>query len=79
LWTASIYRPGRLDDEEVPEGADGLTPWWYADTSGGFGWDRKHRPDWPTLLYAQVACSPTPNDWCAHDGRCNGACEKHAG
>ena len=78
-WTAALYRPGRLDDEEVPDGADGLTPWWrHTDTSGGREWDRDARPDWPTLLHAQVRCDAAPTDWCwSPDCKCNGACEKY--
>ena len=79
LWTASIHRPGRCDDEEVPDGAEGLTPWWlHVDTSGGRRWDRERRPDWPTLRHGQEAGGPTPTDWCAAAGRCSGACARWA-
>lgn len=27
-WTCALHRPGRLDDEEIPEGVDGATPVW---------------------------------------------------
>lgn len=74
-WTASVYRPARLDDEDPPAGCDGVTPWWHhVDTIGGLAWDRSVRPDWTDLRYGQESRDPTPTDLCAVHGRCVGTC-----
>ena len=74
LWTAALYRPGRLDDEEVPDGADGLTPWWHhTDTRGG-GRLPATRPDWPMIVFGQSSLAPALTDDCNARGACNGAC-----
>ncbi len=80
-WTCALHRPGRLDDEEIPEGVDGATPVWAHYPAGaaveGRVWDRELRPDWPTLLVAQHRRAPLPTDGCRlHDGRCGGGCDR---
>lgn len=78
-WTCALYRPARLDDEETPDGLDGVTPWWWhTDTRDGRAWDRDARPDWPTLLHAQERCDAAPSDWCCVNGRCAGTCNDGA-
>jgi len=75
-WTCALYRPARYDDEETPDGLDGVTPWWWhTDTR-----DRRprERVDWPTLDEAQRRSDPTPTDWCCIDGRCVGTCNDGA-
>ncbi len=72
-WTASIFRPGRFDDEDPPPGCDGVTPWWD-HVAGHREWDRARRPDWTDLRCGQESRDPVPTDLCAVHGRCVGTC-----
>jgi len=75
-WTCELYRPARYDDENIPDGLDGVTPWWWhVDTS-----DRRARgrTDWPTLECEQRRGHPTPTDLCNVHGRCVGTCNDDA-
>ena len=78
-WTCALHRPGRLDDENIPDGIDGVTPWWDHTLAMGRAWDRERRQDWPTMAHAQERCEPTPTDWCCVDGRCVGTCNRGDG
>ena len=93
-WTFLLHRPGRLDDEEVPEALrDAASPvWWHyppwTDASGrrdreSPAWgERRARVvvDWPTMLRAQLDRSPLPTDGCRlHGGGCSGACDEDVG
>ena len=78
-WTFALHRPGRYDDEEIPEGLDAVA-WWHCVDPRGVDWsghalrDREVRPDWPTMEHAQRRCEPTPTDSCNVHGRCVGTC-----
>ena len=72
-WTFALHRPGRLDDEEIPEElADAAPSWWGAFGEGqrrsGAGPQNRDaagpRPDWPTMVQRQC-----------DDGRCAGVAE----
>ena len=77
-WTCALYRPARYDDEETPDGLDGVTPWWLHTVTVGVERDLATRPDWPTLECEQRRGHPTPTDWCCIDGRCVGTCNDGA-
>ena len=88
-WTFALHRPGRLDDEDVPdELADAAVGVWrhyppWRDDHGHArytlderpDWDRSRRFDWPTMVWAHCVDAPALTDGCRlHDGRCSGAC-----
>ena len=83
-WTCALHRPGRYDDEEIPAGVKGVTPWWWHVDTSQVDWsvrarrDRETRPDWPTMEHAQRKCEPTPTDSCNVNGRCVGTCDASA-
>lgn len=90
-WTYDLHRPGRLDDEEIPDEIAARTVGCWEHLLPGERFERREpgpqnramdgaRPDWPTMLHAQCSADAMPDDSChVHEGRRAGTCRVEDG